>query len=384
MGNILKYQNPSGAFPSWNWRSDAWTPNFQKSERAYYDPETDTVFAPDQSREFYQHEMFHARPDRKVLQLLKPYYDNLNDEVLNQFGADMSFVKRFNDDPGHFYSPEELGARAVSSQQMLKNAGVQYVTDDFLKNARTNENGYGDNFRDLLHMYDNENLIKIFNSMQNFKKGGILKYQNPSSPLLVQRVNQSNANFVKRLLDPNRKSIPDWETKGAKIATHKLGWAEDDHGAYVFPEVQEIDGQLIDFSRPPYAPGMAEYMAHKNNNIVRMSPEEADWFTRNYKQYYPSFKKGGPIHIKKKNRGKFTEYCGGKVTEECIARGKKSKNSLTRKRANFASVARKWKHENGGVLKAQEETLLDRYSIDFAKRLGMDKLPKLKVPIERN
>ena len=30
------------------------------------------------------------------------------------------------------------------------------------------------------------------------------------------------------------------------------------------------------------------------------------------------FKKGSGIHIKKKNRGKFTEYCGGKVTDECI------------------------------------------------------------------
>lgn len=181
----------------------------------------------------------------------------------------------------------------------------------------------------------------------------ILKYQNSSSPLLIQQVNQSGANFVKRLLDPNRKSIPDWETKGAKIATHKLGWAEDDQGAYVYPEVQEINGQLIDFSRPPYAPGIADYLAHKNNNIVRMSPEEADWFTKNYKQYYPSFKKGGNIHIKKKNRGKFTEYCGGKVTEECIDKGKKSSDSKIRKRATFAANARKWKHENGGILKYQ-------------------------------
>lgn len=180
----------------------------------------------------------------------------------------------------------------------------------------------------------------------------ILKYQNPSSPLLIQQVNKSNANFVKRLLDPNRKSIPDWETKGQKIATHKMSWGEDDHGAYVFPEVQEIDGQLIDFTRPPYAPGIADYMAHKNNNIVRMSPEEADWFTRNYKQYYPSFKKGGSIHIKKKNRGKFTEYCRGKVTEECIRKGKNSPNPLTRKRATFAEASRTWKHENGGILKA--------------------------------
>ena len=62
-------------------------------------------------------------------------------------------------------------------------------------------------------------------------------------------------------------------------------------------------------------------------------------------------KKGG-IHIKKKNRGKFTEYCGGKVTEECIAKGKKSKDPKIRKRATFASNSRRWKHENGGILKA--------------------------------
>ena len=67
-------------------------------------------------------------------------------------------------------------------------------------------------------------------------------------------------------------------------------------------------------------------------------------------------KKGGSIHIKKKNRGKFTDYCGGKVTEECIAKGKKSKDPKIRKRATFAANARKWKHENGGILKAQEGT----------------------------
>lgn len=56
------------------------------------------------------------------------------------------------------------------------------------------------------------------------------------------------------------------------------------------------------------------------------------------------FKSGGKIHIKKKNRGKFTEYCGGKVTNECIARGKRSSNPTIRKRATFAANSRRWKH----------------------------------------
>jgi hypothetical protein len=53
-----------------------------------------------------------------------------------------------------------------------------------------------------------------------------------------------------------------------------------------------------------------------------------------------AYKKGGSIHIKKKNHGKFTEYCGGKVTEECIRKGKNSPNPLTRKRAAFAGASR--------------------------------------------
>lgn len=55
-------------------------------------------------------------------------------------------------------------------------------------------------------------------------------------------------------------------------------------------------------------------------------------------------KKGGKIHIKKANRGKFTKYCGGKVTQECISRGKNSSDPKIRKRATFAANARKWKH----------------------------------------
>lgn len=67
-------------------------------------------------------------------------------------------------------------------------------------------------------------------------------------------------------------------------------------------------------------------------------------------------KKGGPvkrllekggknkIHIKKENRGKFTDYCGGKVTSECISKGKNSSNPAIRKRATFAANARKWNH----------------------------------------
>lgn len=64
--------------------------------------------------------------------------------------------------------------------------------------------------------------------------------------------------------------------------------------------------------------------------------------------YIDFLKNGSGIHIKKANKGKFTDYCGGKVTSECIARGKKSPSATIRKRATFAANARTWKHQTGG------------------------------------
>lgn len=75
-----------------------------------------------------------------------------------------------------------------------------------------------------------------------------------------------------------------------------------------------------------------------------------------------SFYKGGSkIKIKKANRGKFTEYCGGKVTSECIQRGKNSSDPKIRKRATFAANVRKWKHGNGGSI-----TLSNNRCTDFS------------------
>lgn len=71
-------------------------------------------------------------------------------------------------------------------------------------------------------------------------------------------------------------------------------------------------------------------------------------------------KKGSGIHIKPENKGKFTDYCGGNVTSECITKGKKSSNPVIRKRATFAQNARKWKHQMGGNLILDDEKQLDR------------------------
>ena len=70
--------------------------------------------------------------------------------------------------------------------------------------------------------------------------------------------------------------------------------------------------------------------------------------------YIDFLKSGNKIKIKKKNIGSFTRYCNGKVTTECIQRGKNSPSATIRKRATFAQNARSWsKREDGGILHAQ-------------------------------
>lgn len=71
---------------------------------------------------------------------------------------------------------------------------------------------------------------------------------------------------------------------------------------------------------------MKQKLCKKNESIVEM------------------FRKGRKIKIKKKNIGTFTKYCNGKVTEECINKGKNSPDPAIRKKAIFAQNSRKWNH----------------------------------------
>ena len=87
-----------------------------------------------------------------------------------------------------------------------------------------------------------------------------------------------------------------------------------------------------------------------------------------------AFKKGNKIHIKKENRGKFTDYCGGKVTSECIQRGKNSSDPKIRRRATFAANVRTWKHQSGGIL---EDRSAEKQKYDEWNQLpAIDKLKR--------
>ena len=136
-----------------------------------------------------------------------------------------------------------------------------------------------------------------------YKKGdgtiGPLTKENIGKDNLFDLIKNSNANWAKRLQDPNRKHItyPD-----GSWGNFKLSWSEDETGTIVYPEIQEIDGQLVDLSGDREK-AWKSAIEHKDY-IYFPSNDAADWFTKNYKKYYKgfdktpqAFKQGGQMSV---------------------------------------------------------------------------------------
>ena len=116
----------------------------------------------------------------------------------------------------------------------------------------------------------------------------------PREREVLDLVNNSKADFVSRLIDEHRVTIPDWNNKD-DIATHKLSYARDGDRWIIYPNVQNIDGKLYDFSDPKCGLDKGRQAidsALYSGDYVEV-PSEADarWFTESYKRHYPGFNK---------------------------------------------------------------------------------------------
>lgn len=161
---------------------------------------------------------------------------------------------------------------------------------------------------------------------------------------LVRRINRtSNADFVQRLFDRNRTTIP---SNTGDVMTHRMGYVTDGDNAVVFPDVQSIGtGNLLEF----YYPRSYE-RAVENGDTLHMSVPDAELFTARYKEMYPGFEygDGGGIHIKPENRGKFTAL--KERTGHSASWFKENGTPAQKKMAVFALNAAKWKHADGGPI----------------------------------
>ena len=148
-----------------------------------------------------------------------------------------------------------------------------------------------------------------------------------------------------------------------------LGWnfmnkGKELGGYYQYSRDEFNNSKDIDTAVKAWNQGFGRPGAHELRNEVRSE------FVKNFADKYNILKGKSGIKIKPENKGKFTRYCGGNVTQECINRGKSSSNPVIRKRAVFAENARKFKHRDGGVVKAQLGLEVKNYTIKPGDNLG--------------
>ena len=120
---------------------------------------------------------------------------------------------------------------------------------------------------------------------------------------LIEYAKKENPRFVQRFSE-EPKGIKFIDNEGNEVeGSHYLEYAEDDNGAIVYPRIQEVDGEL------KYFQNWREALdnALKNNNILKMTLEEAKLFSESgedeqgnlfgYKvgwpQFFKTFKSGG-------------------------------------------------------------------------------------------
>lgn len=171
----------------------------------------------------------------------------------------------------------------------------------------------------------------VFNAQENFKdknriKDDGTKYRNGGNKLnniqyIIDKINNSDKDFAKRLKQNNRQYIKDWEIPGA-ITTHKLSVGTDKDGNnYIYPEVQNINGGLHDFTNPKYKHNKwdGQISAEERGDTIRINTiQDGLDFTRNYKNLniYPKFNYGGnmiaTINGNVKNGLIHTMRCGGR------------------------------------------------------------------------
>lgn len=120
-----------------------------------------------------------------------------------------------------------------------------------------------------------------------FQKGG---KTTRSLEELIAYAKEQNPRFVQRLSEPPRgiKFTDDEGNEGE--GSHYLEWATDDRSAIIYPRIQEMeDGSLKFLSAKE-----AWERANKNNNVLIMSPEEAEIFFAEDPEYRTAYKRGWP------------------------------------------------------------------------------------------
>lgn len=123
--------------------------------------------------------------------------------------------------------------------------------------------------------------VELDSILPEFKEGGSLRKKSRTLEELIAYAKQQNPRFVQRMSEP----IRDVDLGNGYRGTHRLSWGttNNPNEAIVYPEIFENEnGELI------YDPEHAFNNA-KTGDMLIMTPEEAEIFTKGYKQGWPEF-----------------------------------------------------------------------------------------------
>lgn len=149
--------------------------------------------------------------------------------------------------------------------------------------------------------------MKIFGKDQiNKTKQLLAKHSNPvlkdrTLEELKKYADKQNPNFIQRLHESTLRTIklPRDKDGNSYMGSHLLSYGQVDNEYIIYPNIQEIDGQLTLFIDPKEAIDSAI----KNKDYIKVnSKNEAELFTTKYKTVYPIFqtiqyKNGGKMNV---------------------------------------------------------------------------------------
>lgn len=160
-------------------------------------------------------------------------------------------------------------------------------------------------------------------------------------------------------VEANINNLNNFQSNASDFDTLSQNWANADVGMTFGDSFIGKDGWFSNKAKNKAADLRRQVEAGNSwvqntlaNNAENIGTTQMQNLLSNYAAFGGQlYSKGGSIHIKPENRGKFTETKRrtGKTTEELTH----SSNPLTRKRAIFAQNARKWHHAFGGELNTQ-------------------------------
>lgn len=88
--------------------------------------------------------------------------------------------------------------------------------------------------------------------------------------------------FVNRLI--NRQDYPVIGNPDGTYSTHRMSWGQVGNKYWVFPMIEMVGDELVDLRQSGIDP--FEHARQNQNYIEFNTPEEADFFSKNYKKYW--------------------------------------------------------------------------------------------------